>query len=140
MLKKTLKYVIISLLILAVLFGLFLTSVYYGVFGPIHTVEELKEFKNQTATLVLSEEGELLGKFFAKNRTNVKFEQLPRHIVYALVATEDARYFEHDGVDSRSLFRVLFKTILFKIKVLVVVAQSTNNWSKICMVGKTMAH
>ncbi|MET2985557.1 transglycosylase domain-containing protein [Aureibaculum conchae] len=116
MLKKTLKYVIISLLILAVLFGLFLTSVYHGVFGPIHTVEELKEFKNQTATLVLSEEGELLGKFFAENRTNIKFEQLPKHIVDALVATEDARYFEHDGVDSRSLFRVLFKTILFQDK------------------------
>ena len=116
MVKKILKYLLISFLILTVLFGLFLASVYHGVFGPIHTIEELKDFKNQTATLILSEEGELLGKFFAENRTNVKFEQLPKHLVDALVATEDARYFEHDGVDSRSLLRVIFKTILFQDK------------------------
>lgn len=116
MLKKTLKYSILVLLTFIIIVVLFLTSVYYGVFGPIHSVKELKAFKNQTATLVLSEEGELLGKFFAENRTNVKFEQLPEHLINALIATEDARYFEHDGVDSRSLFRVLFKTILFQDK------------------------
>ncbi|MBJ2175431.1 transglycosylase domain-containing protein [Aureibaculum sp. A20] len=116
MLKKILKYLIISLTLLAVLIGLFLTSIYYGVFGPIHTIEELKAFKNQTATLVLSEDDELLGKFFSENRTNIKYEQLPKHLINALVATEDARYFEHDGVDSRSLLRVLFKTILFRDK------------------------
>ncbi|MDY7395385.1 transglycosylase domain-containing protein [Aureibaculum sp. 2210JD6-5] len=116
MLKKILKYLLIGFLIIIILFGLFLTSVYHGVFGPIHTIEELKEFKNQTATLVLSEEGELLGKFFAENRTNIKYEQIPKHLVDALVATEDARYFEHDGVDSRSLLRVIFKTILFQDK------------------------
>lgn len=116
MLKKILKYLLIGVLILTALFGLFLTSVYHGVFGPIHSIEELKTFKNQTATLVLSEEGQLLGKFFAENRTNVKYEQLPKHLVHALIATEDARYFEHDGVDSRSLLRVIFKTILFQDK------------------------
>ncbi|WP_117885058.1 transglycosylase domain-containing protein [Aureibaculum luteum] len=116
MFKKILKYLIISLTFLAVLLGLFLTSIYYGVFGPIHTIEELKAFKNQTATLVLSEDDELLGKFFSENRTNIKYEQLPKHLINALVATEDARYFEHDGVDSRSLLRVLFKTILFRDK------------------------
>ena len=116
MIKKIVKYVLVGLLILTSIFGLFLTSVYYGVFGLIHTIEELKNFKNQTATLVLSEEGELLGKFFAENRTNVKYEQLPKHLVDALVATGDARYFEHDGVDSRSLLRVIFKTVLFQDK------------------------
>ena len=112
MLKKILKYLLIGVLILTALFGLFLTSVYHGVFGPIHSIEELKTFKNQTATLVLSEEGQLLGKFFAENRTNIKYEQLPKHLVHALIATEDARYFEHDGVDSRSLLRVIFNLFL----------------------------
>jgi len=112
MLKKVLKFITITLLLLALAFGIFIASVYYGLFGHLHTVEELQEFQNQTATLVLSEEGQLIGKFFAENRTNIKYEQLPKHLVNALVATEDARYFEHEGVDSRSLLRVLFKTIL----------------------------
>ncbi len=112
MLKKILKFIIITFIITILAIGIFIASVYYGVFGHLHTAEELQEFQNQTATLVLSEEGQLIGKFFAENRTNVKYEQLPEHLVHALVATEDARYFEHEGVDSRSLLRVLFKTIL----------------------------
>ena len=114
--KKILKYILITLLSFTLVFGIFLTSVYFGAFGKIHTTQELKEFKNHTATLVLSEKGHLLGKYFSENRTNVKYEQIPQYLISALVATEDARYFEHDGVDSRSLFRVLFKTILFNKK------------------------
>jgi penicillin-binding protein 1A len=112
MLKKSIKFIILTMVLLAVAFGIFIATVFYGGFGHLHTSEELQEFKNETATLVLSEEGQLIGKFYAENRTNIKFEQLPEHLVNALVATEDARYFEHEGVDSRSLLRVLFKTIL----------------------------
>ena len=112
MLKKVLKFITIILVLSAIVFGLFIASVYYGVFGHLHSTEELQKFKNQTATLILSEEGKLIGKFFAENRTNITYKQLPEHLVNGLVATEDARYFEHDGVDSRSLLRVLFKTIL----------------------------
>jgi len=112
MFKKLLKFIIITLTLSTFAFAMFIASVYYGVFGHLHTTKELQEFQNQTATLVLSEEGELIGKFFAENRTNISFKQLPKHLVNALVATEDARYFEHEGVDSRSLLRVLFKTIL----------------------------
>lgn len=116
MFKKTLKYSLILLLTGALLFAIFLLSVYKGVFGPLYTAEELKDFKNETATLVLSEEGSIIGKFYAENRTNIIYEKLPKHLINALVATEDARYFEHEGVDSRSLMRVLFKTILFNQK------------------------
>ena len=112
MFKKILKFVIATIVLLTLAFAIFIASVYYGVFGHLHTTEELQEFQNETATLVLSEEGRLIGKYFAQNRTNIKFDQLPKHLVDALVATEDARYFDHEGVDSRSLLRVLFKTIL----------------------------
>ncbi len=113
MLKKVFKYLFVLFFIGVLALGIFVAAVYYGVFGPLYTADELKEFKNETATLVLSEEGSIIGKFYAENRTNVSFEKFPKHLVDALVATEDARYFEHEGVDSRSLLRVLFKTILF---------------------------
>jgi penicillin-binding protein 1A len=73
---------------------------------------ELLNYKNATASKVLSAEGKLIGKFYYQNRTNVSFSQIPPYLVDALVATEDVRFFEHKGVDTRSLFRVLFKTIL----------------------------
>ena len=112
MFNKLFKFIIITLIIIFVIVCVFIGAVYHGSFGHLHTTDELKEFQNQTATLVLSEDGQLIGKFYAENRTNIHFKQLPDHLVDALVATEDARYFEHEGVDSRSLMRVLFKTIL----------------------------
>ena len=111
--KKTGKIILkISLLTILVL-GIFIGSVYFGVFGHLKSREELLSFKNATASLVLSEEGELIGRFFSENRTNISYSQIPSHLINALIATEDVRFLEHEGNDSRSLFRVLIKTILF---------------------------
>jgi len=83
--------------IVALCLGIFLGMVYLGVFGHVFNKKELREFKNETASLVLSDDGSLIGKFFADNRTNGRFDQLPKGLVNALVATEDARYFEHEA-------------------------------------------
>lgn len=96
------------------LFGIYIGAVLLGVFGPVYSKKQLKEFRNEQASLVLSKDGSLIGKYFADNRTNIQFDQLPKHLVQALVATEDARYFEHEGVDSRSLLRVLVKTLILR--------------------------
>ena len=85
-------------------------------FGILQSEKELQSFKNASASVVLSENGELIGKIFTENRTNITYDQLPKHLINALVATEDARYFKHKGIDSRSLVRVFFKTILFRNK------------------------
>lgn len=112
MVKKILKFTIKLFFLTILILGLFITAVYYGVFGHLFTESELKAFKNETASLVLSENGVLIGKFFAENRTNIEYQFIPKHLINALISTEDARYFEHTGVDSRSMLRVLFKTII----------------------------
>lgn len=114
--KKLIVFFTKAFILAALLFGLFLGCIYLGVFGHVFSEKELKEFKNETASLVVSDDGTLIGKFFADNRTNVDFDQLPKDLVNALIATEDARYFEHEGVDSRSLLRVLVKTIILQQK------------------------
>jgi len=116
MFKRIITFFLRFLLLTAVIILLFITAVNYDVFGHINTKEELKNFNNETASLVLSDNNTVLGKYFNENRTNTKYNQLPNHLVNALVATEDSRYFEHSGIDTRSLFRVLFKTILLSNK------------------------
>lgn len=116
MLKRIFSFLIrLSLLVISLIL-LFITLVNYDVFGHIYTNEELKEFSNETASVVLSDNDTIIGKFFDKNRTNASYSDFPKHLIDALIATEDARYFEHSGVDTRSLFRVLFKTILLSNK------------------------
>jgi penicillin-binding protein 1A len=91
----------------------FITSVYTGVFGHLPGKRELVSYRNTTASLVLAAGGEAIGKFYFENRTAIGFSQIPRHLTDALIATEDVRFYEHSGIDSRSLFRVIFKTIIF---------------------------
>ncbi|UOY08765.1 penicillin-binding protein [Muricauda sp. SCSIO 64092] len=78
----------------------------WGVFGEMPTFERLENPQTNLATEILSSDGETLGKFYLDdNRTDVGFEQLPKHLVDALVATEDARYYDHAGIDARGTLR-----------------------------------
>ena len=76
----------------------------------------MREIKNESASIIYSEDDQIIGKIFAENRTNILFKDIPSHVIEALVATEDARFFEHEGVDSRSLIRVLIRTIILQDK------------------------
>jgi penicillin-binding protein 1A len=112
--RKTWIIVISIILVTIAVPTVFIIAVYSGVFGHLQTREELLNYKNAAASVVLSEEGEIIGKIFSENRTNISYKQIPAHLINALVATEDARFFDHVGIDSRSLLRVLFKTVLFR--------------------------
>ncbi|HEY9116731.1 MAG TPA: transglycosylase domain-containing protein, partial [Roseivirga sp.] len=76
--------------------------------------EQLADIRQSQATEVYAQGGELIGKYFIFDRQPVTFEELPDHLVEALIATEDARFYEHNGVDRRSLMRVIFKSILLR--------------------------
>ena len=83
-----------------------------GKSGNLRNRKELLNYKNSEASLVLSEEGQLLGKFYSENRTNITLDQLPRFLIEALISTEDVRFYQHRGYDARSFLRVLVKSIL----------------------------
>lgn len=111
--KRIHKIILIIATLTFVVPGLFIVFVYCGLFGHLQSKEELYNYKNATASVVLSEEGELIGKIFSENRTNISYGQIPSCLKNALIAAEDARFFEHKGIDSRSLLRVLVKSVLF---------------------------
>ncbi len=95
--------------------GLFVLAVFGGVFGHLQNIGELKEYRNATASVVLSDDGRLRRrKFFHENRTNISSAEIPEHLTDALIATEDIRFAEHRGIDTRSLFRVFFKSVLLR--------------------------
>lgn len=78
----------------------------WGAFGEMPTFERLENPQTNLATELISSDGQTLGKFYLDdNRTPVSFDQLPKHLIDALVATEDARYYEHAGIDARGTVR-----------------------------------
>jgi penicillin-binding protein 1A len=110
--KKVLKTLLTITIGIAVLPLIFFVLVFSGVFGHLQSKAELINFRNATATLVLSSDDELIGRIFYENRTNISWAQVPPDLINALIATEDSRFYEHKGIDTRSLFRVLFKSLI----------------------------
>lgn len=99
---------------LGIFFGGFaiMSIILIRVYNKVPTHDELKTIENQTATNIYSGDGLLMGKYYLQDRTNVTYDQISPNIIEALIATEDARFYEHSGVDRKSLMRVLFKSIL----------------------------
>ncbi len=101
-------------LFLLLLLTFFYFSVFLGAYGHIPSRYELKARQNHTASEVYSADGVLLGRYYIQDRTNIKFENISPAAVDALVATEDARFYKHSGVDLRSVGRVFYKSLLLQ--------------------------
>ncbi|HLV39757.1 penicillin-binding protein 1A [Xanthomarina sp.] len=81
----------------------------WGVFGELPDYTQLENPKTNLATEIISSDGKTLGKFyFNDNRTPVSFDDLSPDLVDALIATEDARFHEHSGIDARGTLRAFF--------------------------------
>lgn len=93
-------------------FALLVWLVNLGLFGKLPTKEAIAAIRNEEATLILANDGTIIGKVFAQDRTNIRFQDIPKHLIHALVSTEDQRFYQHEGVDSRSYVRVFFRTFV----------------------------
>jgi len=113
LLKRILKYVLVFMSSILLLCVLLFFLVYSGVFGRLPGKKELKAINNEEASLVISSDSVIIGRFFAENRTNISNNEIPDHLKNALIATEDKRFFTHNGYDLQSYFRVFFKSILW---------------------------
>ncbi|MCG8701883.1 MAG: transglycosylase domain-containing protein [Bacteroidales bacterium] len=92
--------------------SIFILLVLIGVFGQVPDTTDLKSIKNSVASQVISVDRKTIGRYFYENRTNANIEDIPQHLIDALIATEDARFYKHNGIDYRSLGRVMIKSIL----------------------------
>ena len=104
------KYIIAfwALVLLSVGAGiLFFVLIANGKLGFMPSFEELENPKYILATEIYFEDGKILDKYFvSENRTFVDYESLPPHLIDALIATEDVRFYKHSGIDLRGLVRV----------------------------------
>ena len=87
---------------------LFFLFASWGLFGSMPSFEDLENPDSNLATEIISADGVILGKYFEKNRSQLKYSDLPKNLVDALVATEDVRFYEHSGIDGRRTLRAAF--------------------------------
>jgi penicillin-binding protein 1A len=87
--------------------ALFFLFASWGLFGSMPSFEDLENPDSNLATEIISADGVVLGKYFQKNRSQLKYADLPKNLVQALVATEDERFYEHSGIDGRGTLRAI---------------------------------
>ena len=79
----------------------------FGLLGHMPSFNDLENPESNLATEIISSDGETIGKFYNENRSSIKYSDLPKHLVDALVATEDARFYDHSGIDARGTLRAV---------------------------------
>lgn len=82
----------------------------FGVFGKMPSLSELENPSILQASEVYAVDGTLMGKYYTErgNRSNVKYRDISKHVIDALVATEDERFYKHSGIDFKSTMRAVF--------------------------------
>jgi penicillin-binding protein 1A len=89
-------------------FLLFILSINLGLFGKLPSLEELENPSMLSSSEIYASDGSLMGKYYLKDRINVDYQDISKNVINALVATEDERFYEHSGIDARSLARAIF--------------------------------
>jgi penicillin-binding protein 1A len=111
-LRQILKVTLWGLAGIVVLNFLLFIFVWAGIFGKLPSGRELSAIENQLSSEIYAENGELLGKYFIYDRSHANLNQISENVINSLIATEDVRFYDHNGIDFKSLARVIFKTIL----------------------------
>lgn len=86
---------------------LMILVIYLGLFGKLPSIEELENPSMMSSSEIYADDGTLMGKFYLKDRINVKYQDISPNVIKALIATEDERFYEHSGIDVRSLLRAV---------------------------------
>lgn len=84
----------------------------YYLSSSLPSLAELENPKLEEASKIYSSDGELIDKFYLKNRTKVTLDNIPKDMIQALIATEDRKFYDHWGVDIDRIFKAFFKNVL----------------------------
>ena len=117
--KKTKRVLLVLWCLLAM--GVFAVAFLFfaisrGWVGYVPDTSELENPQYKYASQVISADGKEMGtwSYSKENRVRVEFDDIPSHLIDALVATEDVRFYEHSGIDGKSLLRVIVKSVILQ--------------------------
>jgi len=81
----------------------------FGLFGKMPSLKDLENPEADLASEVYSADGKLMGKYYAENRSEIKYSEISPNIINALIATEDQNFYDHSGIDARAVARAVIK-------------------------------
>lgn len=104
--------VLVILIILSILIGA-IAGVYSAFHWGIPSVEELRRYRAAGGTKIYADDDALIGELKAEKGIFVPIDRMPEHLINAVVAVEDQRFWRHKGIDYIAIMRALIKDILY---------------------------
>jgi len=105
-------YVIYSVILSGLLLLIFGGLLFFYYSHRLPDFSSLKRGNLNAYSIIYSEEDEVIGKFLMDNRIPISYEQIPKLLINAFIAAEDADFFQHKGVDYKGILRAMFKNFL----------------------------
>ena len=84
---------------------------YYALTVDLPGIDALKDYRPSIASRVYDDNNELIDEFFLEDRKVVRIADIPKIVIYAFVASEDSRFYQHQGLDIQSIFRAISKNV-----------------------------
>lgn len=106
-LSKLFLGIIVSVIIVTVV-GM---ASYYAFTMDLPGIDALKDYRPSIASRVYDDNNDLIDEFFLEDRKLVRIADVPKIVCYAFVASEDSRFYQHQGVDILGIFRAMFKNL-----------------------------
>ena len=109
--RKILRYIIALGLLTLLASALALVLLYRTFTADLPNISTLQDYRPRIVTKVFSEDGNLIGEFFIEKRELVPMDKVPKVLLDAIIAAEDANFYEHEGLDFQGILRALMKNI-----------------------------
>jgi penicillin-binding protein 1A len=106
--KKSVRIIWKAFFIIAGFFLLLILLANFGLLGEMPSIERIQNPSASLSSQVYAEDGTMMGKYYLQDRVNVEYKDISQHVINALVSTEDERFYEHSGIDGRSVARAVF--------------------------------
>jgi penicillin-binding protein 1A len=109
--KRILKKIALSALVLIIIASLGVAYFVYSLVEELPSIASLKDYRPSIITRVYADNNELIDEFYLEDRKVVRVTELPKFLIFAFVAAEDARFFQHGGFDLKSIARAFVKNL-----------------------------
>lgn len=86
-------------------------GLYFGYSSDLPSIQSLEGYRPDVITEVYSDNNQVIGRFAIEKRILISYDQIPKYLKNAIVATEDKNFFSHSGIDPLEIFRAAVKDV-----------------------------
>ncbi len=108
---RVLKVILVFITSIVLISTLGFVIIYFYYAKDLPDIHSLEDYKPPILSQVMADDGTVIGEFWAECRIFLAYEKIPKKLIQTFIAAEDSRFFEHKGVDMRSIVRAFIANL-----------------------------